>query len=259
MKKTLSRLSAELWFPALLLALWWKVSEGSTSIYFPSLSNIAVQFRHLWLFEHVAIDLAPSLKHLALGYALALALGVGLGVLLGLVRGLDDALRPVLEFARATPGVALLPLFVLLLGVGAPMKVALISFGAVWPILLNTVDGVRSVEPLLLDVARTFQMRFRFRLLHIIIPAASPQVFAGARTSLAIGVILILVSEMVGADRGIGYFVLAAQRSFSIPEMWSGILALGIVGYLLNNLFRLVEARALGWHRGMTQTQGARK
>jgi ABC-type nitrate/sulfonate/bicarbonate transport system permease component len=245
-------LVAELWLPVLLAIVWWVGSAKYHSIYFPSLEIIMEQFRKIWMFDHVFIDIVPSLKHLAWGYGIALGVGIGLGIILGLARKLDDAVWPVLEFARAMPGVALLPLFMILFGIGSTMKIVLIAFGTFWPILLNTIDGIRSVEPLLHDVAASFQLSFWNRLRYIILPAASPQIFAGARVSLSIGIILILVSEMVGADRGIGYFVRSSERSFAIPEMWSGLIALGLLGYLLNSLFRIFEAWALAWHHGMT-------
>lgn len=241
----------ELWLPLLLVALWWFLSAGSKSTYFPPLADIVETFRRLWLFQHARSDLLPSLVNLGQGYALALAVGIGGGVLLGLSPRLLGATWPTLEFLRAIPGVALLPIFVILLGVGPTMKVALIAAGALWPVLLNTIDGVRSVEPLLKDVAACFRLPWTSRLVHIVLPAASPQIFAGARTSLSIAVILIVVSEMVGANGGIGYFVRAAERSFAIPEMWSGIIVLGLVGYVLNTVFRLLERRLLAWHHGM--------
>lgn len=245
-------LVTELWLPVLLVALWWVLSARYPSTYSPPLSEILALFRKLWLFEHARIDLVPSLVNLAAGYSLALLIGISLGTVLGLTPRLSSALWPTLEFVRAIPGVALLPVFVILLGVGPAMKVALITVGAVWPILLNTVDGVRSVDLTLRDVAASFRIPMSVRLRHIVLPAASPQIFSGARISLSVAVILIVVSEMVGANGGIGYFVRAAERSFAIPEMWSGIIVLGLLGYALNSLFRIVEAYALDWHHGMS-------
>ncbi|HEY6760785.1 MAG TPA: ABC transporter permease [Baekduia sp.] len=239
----------EAWLPLLLVALWWVLSAGSTDLYFPSLSSILKQFRADWVFQHVGSDLVPSLRVLGLGYAVAVLAGVGLGVVLGLSRRTERACRPLLELLRAIPGVALLPIFIVLFGLGSEMKVVLIATGAIWPVLLNTIDGVRSVEPLLLDVARTFRLSRVQRLRRIVLPSAGPQIFAGARTALAIAVIVMVVGETVGSSGGIGYFLLNAERNFAITSMWGTIVALGIVGYLLNVLFRIVEAVALRWHR----------
>lgn len=242
----------EVWLPIVLVGLWWVLSARYPSIYSPPLQEILRLFRELWLFEHARTDLLPSLVNLVLGYLLGLIAGVALGTWLGLSPRLNRALWPTLEFVRAIPGVAILPVFVILLGVGPAMKVSLIAVGTFWPILLNAIDGVRSVEPTLRDVAASFRIPLKHRLLHIVLPAASPQIFSGARISLSVAVILIVVSEMVGGNGGIGYFVRSAERSFAIPEMWSGIIVLGLLGYVLNTLFRLLESRVLAWHRGMT-------
>ncbi len=252
LSERLRALLTEAWLPLVLVVLWWVLSARYPTTYSPALSEIVALFRKLWLFEHARTDLAPSLVNLAFGYSVALIVGVGLGTVLGLAPRLSTALWPTLEFVRAIPGVALLPIFVILLGVGPSMKVTLIAVGAVWPILLNTIDGVRSVEPTLRDVAACFRIPLLTRLRYIVLPAAGPQIFSGARISLSIAVILIVVSEMVGANGGIGYFVRAAERSFAIPEMWSGIIMLGLLGYVLNTLFRIVEAHVLEWHHGMT-------
>jgi ABC-type nitrate/sulfonate/bicarbonate transport system permease component len=239
----------EAWLPVVLLALWWWASAGSTALYFPSLSAILRQFQQDWLFRHVGSDLVPSLEVLAMGYLAAVLAGLLLGVALGLSRRADQACRPLLEFLRAIPGVALLPVFVVLFDLGAEMKIVLIATGAVWPVLLNTIDGVRSVEPLLLDMARTFRLSRWQRLRRIVLPSAGPQIFAGARTALAIAVVVLVVGETVGSSGGIGYFLLDAERNFAITSMWGAIVALGVLGYLLNVLFRVVEAVALRWHR----------
>lgn len=238
----------ELWLPVLLVSLWWLASRDSTSTFFPPLSDILVRTRELWLFEHARSDLLPSLRNLALGYGIALVLGVTGGLLLGLAGRAERALAPLLELFRALPAVALLPLALLLFGVGSRMAIAVIAFGSLWPILLNTIDGVRSVEPVLLDVARSFRLSRRHHLATVVLRSASPQIFAGARAALSIAVVLVVVSELVGSSEGVGNFVLTAQRTFAITDMWTGMVVLGLVGYLLNVGFRMGEARALHWH-----------
>ncbi len=239
----------ELWLPVLLVALWWFASRGSTSLYFPPLKSILQSFQTDWLSAAGWDNLTTSLFVLVTGFALALLLGVGAGLLLGLVRPLERVTRPLLEMVRAIPVIALLPVFILMLGIGAQMRVTLVVVGAIWPILLNTTDGVRSTEPLLLDIARTYGLGAGRRLRSIILPAASPQIFAGARTALSISLIIMVVSETVGSSGGIGYFLLNAQQNFAISDMWGAIVMLGLLGYLLSVIFRLVERRVLRWHR----------
>lgn len=239
----------ETWLPIVLVALWWFASAGSTSPYFPPLQSIVVQFASDWLSPSATQNLVPSLGLLGGGYLIAVVVGVALGIVLGTVRVLEEATRPLLEILRAVPGVAVLPLFVVLLGIEMPMKIVLIAFGCVWPVLLNTIDGVRGIEPLLLDVAKSYKVGPARRLTSIILPGASPQIFAGARTALAIAIIIMVVAETVGGSGGIGYFLLTAERNFAITAMWGAIVALGLLGYILNILFRLLENAVLRWHR----------
>jgi ABC-type nitrate/sulfonate/bicarbonate transport system permease component len=251
MKSLRSKVLWEIWLPVLLLVIWWVASTDSTSFYFPPLATILTEFKALWIFQNVPTEIVPSVGRLAAGFAIAIVGGVALGLLLGSVRALEEAVRPIIEFLRATPGVAMLPIMMLLLGIGTPMKIAIIGVVSAWPVLLNTIDGVRSVEPVLRDVSRSYRLSPWDRIRFIILPTATPQIFAGARTALAIGVVAMVISEMVGTPGGIGYFILNSQREFDIPAMWTGIIALGIVGYLLNKLFGLVENRVLSWHKGM--------
>jgi len=236
--------------PLVLLALWALWSADSTVYYFPPLTDILETFADTWLFERVGSDVVPSLTRLALGYGIAVAIAVGLGLALGLSHRLRRALDPTVQFLRSIPPPALLPFGILVLGVGTSMKVFIIAFVCVWPVLLNTVDGVAGVDPLLRETADVYGIGRRDRVLRVILPAAAPQVFAGMRTSLSLALILMVISEMVASTNGIGYFVLQSQRSFDMPEMWSGILLLGLLGYGLNAVFMIVERRILRWHRG---------
>lgn len=247
-----TRVAWELWLPIVLIALWWFASANSDSFYFPALSEILAVSRELWFWDKTVTEIVPSVTRLVLGFLIGTVVGIVLGVTLGLLRRTEDAVRPVIDFIRATPGVALLPIVILFLGVGDPMKVVMIALVSVWPVLLNTIDAVRSVEPVLLQVSRSFHFSAASRLRFVVLPSAAPQVFAGARTALATSVIAMVFTEMVGSPGGIGYFILDAKTRFATPEMWSGIIALGVVGYLLNNLFRLLEAYVLAWHRKMT-------
>jgi ABC-type nitrate/sulfonate/bicarbonate transport system permease component len=130
------------------------------------------------------------------------------------------------------------------------MKVFIIALVCLFPVLLNAIDGVRSIDPTFAETSRVYGIGGIDRLRYLTLPAAMPQIFAGMRTSLSLALILMVISEMVASTNGIGYFVLQSQRQFAIPEMWAGILLLGLLGYLLNVVFLLVERRVLRWHRG---------
>jgi ABC-type nitrate/sulfonate/bicarbonate transport system permease component len=243
-------LGLEVTVPILVLVIWGLWSAGSDTYYFPPLTDILSTFADTWLFERVGSDVVPSLLRMGAGFAIAVVVAIAAGLLLGLSAGARRAAAPIVEFLRAIPPPALLPFAILVIGVGNSMKVFIIAFVCVWPILLNTIDGVRGVDPTLRDTTRVYGISGRDRLWRVMLPAASPQIFAGMRTSLSLALILMVISEMVASTNGIGYFVLQSQRTFAIPEMWSGILLLGILGYVLNAGFVLVERRVLRWHRG---------
>lgn len=245
------RAAALLALPAALFATWWFASAGSQSFFLPPLREILVTFGEVWFSGRMVGDVVPSLLRLLAGYGLAVVLGIGVGVTIGSFRPLRQTVEPVLEFARAVPPPVIVPILIVVAGIGNTMKILVIVFGCIWPILLNAAEGVRGVDQVLVDTARTCRMRPWSRLLHLILPAASPQIFAGLRQALSIGIILMVISEMFAATNGIGFTIVRFQRSFAIPEMWSGIILLGLLGFLLSLLFRAVEARALHWYEGI--------
>lgn len=247
----------EIAVPLALLSLWALLTAPGDSFYYPPLTEILETFADTWLFERVGSDVVPSLSRLALGYTIASVVAVALGVLLGLAPRVRMTFDPVLQFLRSIPPPSLIPIGILVLGVGTSMKVFIIAFVCLWPVLLNTIDGISGVEPTLRDTARVYRIGARERITHVLLPAASPQIFAGLRTSLSLALIMMVISELVASSNGIGYFVLQSQRTFAIPEMWSGIILLGILGYVFNAGFLLVERRVLRWHRGARATSGA--
>jgi ABC-type nitrate/sulfonate/bicarbonate transport system permease component len=240
----------EVTVPLLLLVAWGVASAGSETYYFPPLTDILSTFADTWVFERVGSDVVPSIVRMGLGFGIAVVVAISAGLLLGMSRRSRIATAPIVEFLRAIPPPALLPFAILVIGVGNSMKVFIIAFVCIWPILLNTIAGVTGVDPTLRETTRVYGISRRDRVWRVMLPAASPQIFAGMRTSLSLALILMVISEMVASTNGIGYFVLQSQRTFAIPEMWSGILLLGILGYTLNAAFVLIERRVLRWHRG---------
>ena len=234
--------------PVTIIVLWWVLSADSTSAFYPPLETILRSFKDTWLFSHVGSDVVPSLIRFGLGYLLAVVLGIFFGALFGRLRMLDLAFQPSVQFARSIPATGLVPVSITLMGIGNAPKIWLIGFVCMFPILLNTIDGVRGIERGLEDVARTFRLTRRQRIFRIQLPSAAPQIFAGMRISLAFAFIMMIVTEMVGATSGIGFVTLNAQQSFQVPLMWVGMILLGLLGAFLNIVFLLVERRVLSWH-----------
>lgn len=241
-------LALEIAVPLGLLAGYAFWARGAESFYFPPLTQIAERFVELWFSERFAADVLPSMRRLGAGYALSVVIGVTVGLLLGLSKIIRQGTQPFIEFLRAVPSVALIPFGLLVFGVGDTSKVFIIVIGTVWPILLNTIDGVKSVEPGIIETSRAYNIGKRATIVEVILPFASPRIVAGMRTSMAIAIILMVVSEMVASSNGIGFFLIEAQRRFAIADMWAGIVLLGLIGYGANFVFVRIEQRVLYWH-----------
>jgi ABC-type nitrate/sulfonate/bicarbonate transport system permease component len=244
------RLGVQLALPVGLVALWWFTSQNSETFYYPPLSRVVDRLQEDWLFEQVGSDLLPSLGRFAAGYVIAVVAGVGLGTLVGLAPRVRMASQPVIEFVRSIPPPLMLPFALVVLGIGNDSKVAVIALGSIWPVLLNAVDGVRGVDPLQLDMARSFGMGRWTQVTRVMLPAASPKIAVGMRTALSVGLILMIISEMQGTTNGLGFRVLSAQRSFDSAGTYAGVIVIGVVGLIVNLLFVAVEARIMRWHRG---------
>jgi ABC-type nitrate/sulfonate/bicarbonate transport system permease component len=244
------RLLLQLVVPAALVALWWVTSAASSSYVYPPLADVLTSLREVWLAERIGSDVVPSLGRFAAGYVLAVTGGIGLGLLIGSSPSLRRATQPVTELVRAIPPPLLLPLAIVTIGIGNDSKIAVIALGSVWPVLLNTVDGVRSVDRELLDAARAFRLDRRHRITHVVVPSASPRIAVGMRTALAVALILMVISEMQGSTNGLGFRVLDAQRSFDSAGTYAGVLVIGGIGLVVNLAFLAVERRVLRWHRG---------
>jgi ABC-type nitrate/sulfonate/bicarbonate transport system permease component len=244
------RAAVQLVVPVALVALWWVTSAGSRSTFYPPLSRVLVALRRDWLFARVGSDLVPSLVRFTLGFGLAALAGITVGTAIGLSPRLHRLTHPSTELIRAIPPALLLPFVLVTLGPSDLARVVVIALGSIWPVLLNTVDGVRGVDPLPLDMARSFGLSRRARIRRVILPAASPQIAVGLRTGLAVGLILMIISEMQGAANGLGFRVLNAQRSFDTAGMFAGIIVIGLVGLVVNAGFVRGERRVLRWYHG---------
>lgn len=181
-------------------------------------------------------------------YALAVLLGVTLGTAMGYWRTMWALFEPAVELLRPLPPPAVIPIAILLLGVENTMKITVTVFASFFPVLLNTMYGIRSVDPILIDTARTFGYHRLAIVRRISLPAALPSIVAGMRISLAIALILTVLSEMVAGSAGMGFFILNAERAFQIPQMYAGVFSLAVLGYVLNWLFVVLEQRGLRWY-----------
>jgi ABC-type nitrate/sulfonate/bicarbonate transport system permease component len=254
----LARTLTSLWLFAALAALWWVLSAHSRSPGLPPLESILRRFYELWIVGDAKDQLAPSLEHFAVGYAIAAIAGIGIGALLWSVRTARDATSPYIYFLYVLPTPVLVPAVELIFGIGFTMKVVIIAFAAVWPTLLNTLDGMNAVDQVKLDSARVLGLTRARMVRSVVLPGAGPQIVAGLRSSLQVSIILMVVSEIVASTGGIGYFISQEQQAYNFVDMWTGILMLALIGTVLNAIFVLAEHRVLSWHYGARATEGRR-
>lgn len=201
------------------------------------------------LTEHISASVGRALQ----GFVVAVVVAVPLGIVIGWYRPVAQLLNPVLELFRNTAALALLPVFVLILGIGETSKVALVIYACIFPILLNTISGVRTVDPLLIKSARSLGLS-SFRLFQkVILPAALPTIFTGIRLSAAASILVLVAAEMVGAQSGLGYLIMASQLNFQIPQMYAGILTIALVGFIFNFVLVLIERRFSRWRTPSSQ------
>ena len=238
------------WLVVALLLFWWKVSANSENYFWPPLSQIASQFKANWLFTNVVDDVIPSLKNLAIGYFIGAPCALVVGAHLGLSEIALRIFSPLVNFFRSIPGVALVPIFIMLFGIGDESRRVSIAVAVFFPTLIATIEAVRTSDAVLLDVSRSFKFSSFQSLWRVRVPSGAPMISSGLQVSLQVGFIVMIVSEMLGAFRGLGAFTVEAQQSFMIIDMWTGIIMLGILGYIFNVIFELIEKRALRWYRG---------
>jgi len=255
--KALKTLGYVLALPVVLVLLWWASTLGAVNFFVPTPAALVNKFGEVWFSQRFFTDVLPSLGRLVVGVAAAIVIGVVGGVLIGSVKWLRALLEPTLEFFRAVPPPVLVPVLMLLMGITDSMKVVVIISGCVWPVLLNTIEGVRAVDPVLSDSSHTYGIDGWARVRYLVLPSASPQIMAGVRQSMSLGLILMVISEMFASSSGLGFTIVQFQRSFAIPEMWSGIVVLGLLGVGMSFIFQWAERNILRWYHGQKEVENA--
>jgi ABC-type nitrate/sulfonate/bicarbonate transport system permease component len=234
-----------------LLALWeasvaWGWIESDN---WPAFSAVLASFaRGIESGELVEVILS-SLWRMARGYAAGCALAITMGVVLATWRAARLTLQPLIEFVRPIPAPAIIPPLMFLLGVDDGLKIFVVAFATFFPVLINTMNGVASVETVYHQVARTFGLRRAAILWRVVLPASLPHILAGMRISLSLALIVTVVVELVAGSQGIGYYVISMQFASRAADMYAAIVLLTAVGYALNRGFVAFESRVLHWSR----------
>lgn len=236
------------WLIVVVFAVWWFASANSTNIFIPALEDILTSLQRDLGNGVIASGAGYSLTNLGVGLLLAVVAGIAGGLILGETRWLREIVDPVIHFFRSVPQAALVPLIIGAFGIGQGPKIYTIAFACMWPVLLNTIDGVLSVEPTIRKFSKVYRIPPGLHFRRVVLPAALPQIVAGIRVALPIGITVMVVSELFAANKGLGYYILNSSATFQVPETWAGALLVGVIGYILSVLFIVVERRILGWY-----------
>lgn len=234
---------------AVLLAAWQVVPELGLvdRTFLPPLNQVLHAWWQLASSGDLWLDVKASLRRSLTGFGIALSVGIPLGLLIGWYPLAAELFGPVFAIFLNTAAIALLPVFTLILGIGETSKIAIITYASVWPILYNTISGVRTVDPMLIKSARSLGVG-QLRLFHkVLLPAAVPAIFTGARLAGAASILVVITAEMVGARAGLGYLILNSQFNFQIPQMYAGILTVSVIGVSFNYLLSALERRFSTW------------
>ena len=230
--------------PLAALLLVWQVRGSERSVYFPPPSTWIDGLRDLWNSGRLWPAAVQTLSTFAIALVVATVLGTLLGLLLGASRKADRALGPTLEFLRAMPPAAVVPIAALLIGYDTTMKVAVVTLAAIWSVLLNTRTGVRSIDPVLLDMARSLRLSGVERNRKCVLPALLPSIFLGVRVAAPVALVITLLVEIVTRIDGVGALMANAQRSYLSGQVFGLILVAGLFSFLVNGLVSMLQAYA---------------
>lgn len=235
---------------AAAVGVWQIVSAAAGTTLVPGFIPVAGNAWSILTSSVLSQDVIPSLLRTLTGFAISALLGVTIGLVTGYYRTAREWTAAVFDFLRSLPTPLLIPVALTVFGLGSRMVVAVIVTAAIWPILINTTNATRALDPTLVDTARILGLQGRALMFRVVLPAVSPQIFAGLRVAISISLAVMVVAEILGGSSGIGYFISNAQQSFDITGSYGGVLILCLLGWGLDTVFLVTERRLLRWHRG---------
>lgn len=248
MKRLTKKIFQRTWFPVLLIALWQIVQSRSTNPFFPTPAKIWASVQFVVTPDWVKTSLTSSLITLLGGFIAGAVLGVVLGSMLGANKIAREIFLPITNFIRCIPSVAKVPVLLALLGIGLTTRITTVAIAVLFPVLLTTMRAVANTDERILEYSKVLGFSFWRLLFQVRIPAATGEILTGLQAALQIAVLVMVVSEMLGSGVGLGAFIIRAQSTFMIADMWVGILVLGILGVLLNGASILIEKRIVPWY-----------
>ena len=247
--------------PIIIILLVWQIISQEkivSPVFLPPVSSILLKLYTSFTGGNKLYSLPQNslltLERMFLGYFLGAAIAIPLGLLIGSNKRIHRLLEPTLEILRPLPAVALIPVFILLIGINIQMFIVFIAYGCIWPILINTIDGVKSIEPLYFDVAKLFRVTAKKAFFKVTLPASSPFIASGMRISLLLALLLTIVIEMTSGFNGLGWSTIYAQQLSDITTLYAEIFLISIVGFCLNFVFIRGENRVMNWHKQFTKS-----
>jgi sulfonate transport system permease protein len=231
------------------LAFWQVASSNSwiNPTVFPPIDVILVALWKGLVSGALLEDIAISLQRSGVAYVGAVLFSIPLGLFMGQIRSVERALDPILQFFRQTSALALYPVFILMLGLGEASKTFVIFWATLFPLLLNTIGGVKEVDPKLIELARVYNATRLTIFRRVVLPGAIPSIFVGLRLSATTALLLLIASEMIGANKGVGFQVMNAQYNFQVPLMFAAILILALLGLFANYTLVFLQRRLCRW------------
>jgi ABC-type nitrate/sulfonate/bicarbonate transport system permease component len=235
---------------SLTAGAWLALSWNSADTFFPPLRDMVPAAIEFWSSPEGLLGVRETLGNLLWGLSIGIVTGAVLGLIVGQVAVLELALSPIFEFVRSIPKPALLPVAIAIFGIGAEMRIFSIAFGVTWLILINTIDGLKNLPPQWLDTARVYGLTVLQRQSCVVVPAIAPRIMSGVHIAIPASLILSVTSEIIGGNSGIGAVIYDAQYTYKIELMWSGVLLLGVIGWLLSGAYNLTERALSLWSPG---------
>lgn len=234
---------------AVFVAIWELAPRTGLAdpVFLPPASEVATTFAALVADGTIGTQIGTSLARAGTGFLLAVAVAIPAGLVIGWYARAAQYLNPFFELFRNTAALALLPVFILVLGIGEASKIAIVVYACFFPLLLSTITGVRTVDPLLVRAARSLGLGNAALFVKVVLPSAVPTVFTGVRMAATSSILVLIAAEMVGAKAGLGYYITFTQFNFLIPEMYAGIVTIALVGVAVNAALVLLERRLQRW------------
>jgi len=237
----------------LLLAWQFAVSDAALP-YFSRPTVVLAKLYDLLSHGEIYRHISVTLSEIAIGYAIGAVVGLALGFILGRSRFLSDALQPYIIGLYSIPKIALAPVFIVWLGLGMASKVAVVFLASFFLVFFNTYSGLLAINEELVRLARLMGASWPQTVGRVILPAAAPQIFLGLKTAVPYAVIGAVIGEYIGSSEGLGYYILYASQTYDAPALFSGIIILVAIVFLVNFALNQLEARVIRWRQAGGQT-----